>query len=371
MINSVCGIRSTGRICTDLAEKFESEGHEVRIAYGRENVPEKYEKYAYRIGNGLDARLHGVGTRFFDSHGFCSKGATKKFLKWAEEYSPDLIWLHNLHGYYINVELLFEWIKKHPETEVRWTLHDCWAFTGHCSYFSMAGCEKWREHCGNCPQKKGYPTSFLADNSHNNFDRKRKAFCGVKNMTIITPSRWLAGLVKESFLCEYPVEVQYNKIDTKVFKPTKSDFKARYKIEDKKIILGVASIWDERKGLADFVRLSSMLDEKYVIVLVGVDAQEAEDMPANIIAIERTDSTRELAEIYTAADVFFNPTYEDNYPTTNLEAQSCGTPTVTYRTGGSVESVPQENVVEQGDIRGALKLMLSGELKISQEDFGK
>ena len=145
MINVVCGIRSTGRICTDLAAEMEAQGHEVKIAYGRETVPEKYQKYAVRIGTDWDVKLHGLKSRLLDAHGLGSKKATKHFLDWAEEYKPDLLWLHNIHGYYINYELLFAWIKRRPDMEVKWTLHDCWAFTGHCSHFSFVKCYRWKD----------------------------------------------------------------------------------------------------------------------------------------------------------------------------------------------------------------------------------
>lgn len=420
MINSVCGIGSTGRICTDLAQEFERDGHEVKIAYGRdENVPEKFRKYAVQIGTAMDVKLHGALTRIFDAHGFGSKKATKKFLKWAEEYKPDLLWLHNIHGYYINIEMLFAWIKKHPEMEVKWTLHDCWAFTGHCSHFTVAGCDKWKTQCGHCIQKQEYPASKVIDNSKNNYVRKKSAFTGVKKMTIITPSKWLADLVKQSFLSEYPVEVHYNKIDTSIFKPTPSDFRERYGLEGKKIILGVASVWTERKGLGDFIELAKMLDDRYAIVLVGLSKEQIAEVPEKfndikqientnenvtiycfgekndnlkaslnkkeasqdnkyilqnengvvisagiehlyraivgceadtemrnnvlvvdrLICIQRTNNAAELAEIYTASDYFVNPTYEDNYPTVNLEAVACGTYVITYDTGGCRETI--------------------------------
>lgn len=344
MINSVCGIRSTGRICTDLAQEFDKAGHEVKIAYGREDVPAKYEKYAIRIGTDFDVKCSAIHTRLTDKHGFFNRRATGKFLEWAEEYNPDLLWLHNLHGYYINVELLFEWIKSRPDMQVKWTLHDCWAFTGHCSHFTMAKCEQWKDHCTHCPQSRRYPASY-ADNCENNFKRKKAAFCGVKNMTLITPSQWLADLVKESYLGEYPVEVRYNTIDTTVFKPTPSDFRERYAVQNKKIVLGVASAWDERKGLTDFYKLAEMLDDHYVIVLVGLTKKQMQTLPPNIIGITKTNSPKELAEIYTAADVFVNPTYEDNYPTVNLEAQACGTPVVTYNTGGAPETINTSNSI--------------------------
>ena len=355
MINSVCGIRSTGRICTDLAVEFEKAGHDVRIAYGRETVPDNQKKYAVRIGTEFDNKISAIHTRFTDKHGFSNIKSTRKFLKWAEDYNPDLLWLHNIHGYYINIELLFKWIKSRPNMQVKWTLHDCWTFTGHCSYFTMANCNKWRTHCGECPQKRKYPASFLMDSSSENYDRKKAAFTGVKNMQLITPSKWLADLVGQSFLSEYPVEVIYNTVDESVFKPTPSSFRKKYGLEDKKIILGVASVWDERKGLDDFLKLNEMLDSRYAIVLVGLSEKQIKKLPKDIIAISRTNSVHELAAIYTAADVFVNPTYEDNYPSTNLEAQACGTPVITYDTGGSPESATRFGVVvRKGNVRGII-----------------
>jgi len=352
MINSVCGIRSTGRICTDLAREFEAKGDEVKIAYGREEVPDQYKKYAVRIGNSFDVKFHGLRTRLLDEHGLGSRGATKRFLRWAEEYNPNILWLHNIHGYYINYELLFDWIKKRSEMEVRWTLHDCWAFTGHCSHFTVARCEQWKSHCMHCIQKTRYPESLFIDNSKCNFDRKRAAFTGVKNLTLITPSQWLANLVKLGFLREYPVEVHYNTINTNVFKPTASNFREQYELTDKRIILGVASTWSERKGLNDFMKLAEMLDDNYRIVLVGLDIKKMTALPKNVIGIARTNSADDLAKIYTAADVFVNPTYEDNYPTVNLEAEACGTRVITYDTGGCKEGIKREDsvVVAVGDI---------------------
>ena len=350
IINVVCGIRSTGRICTDIAAELEAQGHEVKIAYGREQVPEKAKKYAVRIGTDWDVKVHGVLSRVFDAHGLGSKHATRAFLKWAEEYRPDLLWLHNIHGYYINYELLVGCIKNHPGRQVRWTLHDCWAFTGHCSYFTMAKCDQWKEHCTACVQKKRYPASLLLDRCRRNFDRKRAAFTGVERLTLITPSQWLADLVKQSFLKEYPVEVHYNKIDTSVFKPTPSDFRKEYGLEDKKIVLGVASVWDDRKGLDDFIELAKLLDDSYAIVLVGLNEKQLRDLPKKIIGIRRTNSTSELAAIYTAADVFVNPSREETFGLTTVEALSCGTKAVVYKGTACEEIVKQYSgvAVDQG-----------------------
>ena len=362
MINSVCGIKSTGRIATDLADMLTEKGHMVKIAYGREEIPEKYKEYAVRIGNEWDVRLHALEARLFDNAGFGSKKATLKFLEWVREFAPDIIHLHNLHGYYINVELLFKFLKEYKKPVI-WTLHDCWAFTGHCAYFDLCKCYKWKTECHKCPQKKEYPASILLDNSRKNYRNKKKAFQGVDNMVIVTPSDWLADLVKESFLREYETRVINNGIDLTLFKPTEGEFREKYKLGNKIIVLGVASVWEVRKGLVDFIELRKLLDRRYEIVLVGVSEEDKNILPYGMLGITRTDSVRELAEIYTAADIFLNLTYEDNYPTVNLEAQACGTPVITYRTGGSVESVPEEQVANQGDLKSVVELIVKYEGK--------
>ena len=367
-INSVCGIRSTGRICTDIADVLTANGHECKIVYGRETVPEKYKKYAVRIGSNTDVKLHALESRLFDNSGFGSKKATNDFIKWVKEYDPDVIHLHNIHGYYINIEILFNYLKS-CNKRIIWTLHDCWPFTGHCSYFTMVKCEQWKAHCSYCVQKHCYPSSILADHCKSNFERKRALFSGIKDMTLITPSKWLADLVSESFLKKYPVKVIDNGIDLSVFKPTESDLRKKYGLTDKKVILGVASVWDERKGLDDFIKLSDLLDRQYQIVLIGLSDRQLKKMPDNVIGIKRTDSVTELAQWYTTADVFINLTYEDNYPTVNLEAQACGTPCITYRTGGSVESVPEENIVDAGDISTIKSMLTNSQLSIAANDL--
>ncbi len=347
MINVVCGIRSTGRICTDLANALESQGHEVKIAYGRESVPEQFQKYAVRIGNEADVRLHGVKARLFDGAGFGSKIATKKFIKWVENYNPDIIHLHNIHGYYINVEILFNYLRTCGK-KIIWTLHDCWAFTGHTAYCDAVNCEKWIDGCHNCPIKEEYPTSFV-DRSKSNWLKKRKLTNDLERLTIVTPSAWLEGLVKKSFLQQYPICVINNGIDTSIFSPLENDFKKRFEIENQFMILGVSTSWDEMKGYSDYLKLASMLGDEYKIVLVGLTKKQRKNLPLNMIGVERTSSVKELAQIYSAADMFINLSYCENYPTVNLEALACGTPVLTYNTGGSTETA--QIVVERGNIK--------------------
>lgn len=332
VINSECGTRSTGKISVAIAEQYEKEGYEAKVAYGRRAfVPEQYKKFAVRIGTDTEVKIHALLTRITDKHGLYSKHATKEFLQWAEEYNPDILWLHNIHSYYINYEMLFEWIKSRPQMEVKWTLHDCWSFTGHCVHFSVVKCDRWKTKCRNCSQTREFPGSYVLSNCTDNYNRKKQAFTGVKNMTIITPSNWLASLVKQSFLKEYPVEVVYNTIDTDIFKPTPSDFRERNNLENRKIVLGVASDWSERKGLNDFIKLSEQLSDEYKIVLVGLDEKQLKRIPGSILGIKRTHGQKELAEIYTAADVFVNPSKEETFGLTTLEALSCGTQAIVYK----------------------------------------
>lgn len=344
-INSVCGIRSTGRIVTEAADKLIAEGHECRIAYGREQVPEKYRAISYRIGTDLTVKRNAAMARIFDNDGFCAKKETAEFLKWAEEYDPDVLWLHNLHGYYINVDMLFKWIKKRPQMEVRWTLHDCWTFTGHCCHFTCAGCYKWKQECRKCVQKKKYPKSLLIDNSKRNYYKKMECFLGVKNMTLITPSFWLKNHVNQSFLKAYNVNVVGNTINKDIFKPTPSDFRERHGLNDKKIILGVATAWGKSKGLYDFVELSRMLDDSYKVVLVGVTESLQKKLPEQILMFDRTNNTTELAEIYTAADVFVNPSREETFGLTTVEALACGTTAIVYK-----DTACEEIALEYGGI---------------------
>ncbi|MFY0803780.1 glycosyltransferase [Peribacillus frigoritolerans] len=352
-INTVCGIGSTGRIATDIDTLLKKQGHESFVAYGRD-IPKSCDT-AIKIGSDFGNYSHVAKTRLLDQHGFGSVYATKKFINRIEELNPDVIHLHNIHGYYLNVNLLFKYLKK-VNKPVVWTLHDCWPFTGHCSYFDYVNCSKWQTGCYSCPQKKSYPTSVILDNSKDNYSKKKEIFTGVENLTIVTPSKWLAELVRQSFLSEYPVKVINNGIDLESFKPTQSHFRDNNNLQSKFIILGVAGVWEKRKGYDHFLELSKMLRPDEVIIMVGLTDKQRKRLPSNIIGISRTNSIQELAEIYSTSDVFINPTLEDNFPTTNIEALACGTPIITYKTGGSVECLDNDCgfVVNKGSIKELL-----------------
>lgn len=486
MINSVCGIRSTGRICTDLATQLKSEGHDVKITYGRETVPSIYQNFAVRIGSSFGVKLHGLYARLFDASGFGSRLATKRFIKWVKAYDPDIIHLHNIHGYYLNIKILFDYLKK-CDKKVIWTLHDCWAFTGHSAYCDAKRCERWIGGCHNCPELDSYPKSFF-DNSMKNWEKKKDLFCSLENVTLVTPSEWLKNLVSKSILRRYHTVVINNGIDVDVFKPLTNDFRRFYNLEgkivitidcngcgndeinaiydfakelgndyhfvfinlnekgkgelntnvlkigkvysskekkmikeasncffdlnknknisiddinksltekcddvlvesekgyfeekdklgflNKKVLIGVASLWEERKGLKDIIKLSEIIDDNTKIVVVGVDEEQKKEIGKRVIGINRTNNVEELACLYSISDYFINPTYEDNYPTTNLESISCGTPVITYITGGSPESAKLYGVsLKKGDIEGIFNIIKNDtEFELVKKDVSK
>lgn len=355
-INSVCGIGSTGRIATDIHNILIKQGHESYIAFGKD-LPRNCNN-TIKIGTKFDNYYHVAKTRVFDKHGFGSVQATHRFIEKVKEIDPDIIHLHNIHGYYINIEVLFNYLKE-ANKPVIWTLHDCWSFTGHCASFDYVGCDRWRTGCHDCPQKNVYPRSFFFDHSKKNYEKKKELFTSLNNMVIVNPSQWLTNLVKESYLNKYTVKMINNGIDLDVFKPTESDFRERYGLQDKFIILGVANVWGERKGFQYFLELADRLDDSYRIVLVGLTEAQKKKLPKNIFGITRTSNVKELAKIYSIADVFLNPTLEDNFPTTNLESLACGTPVITFNTGGSVESIDDSCgiIIEKGNINELIKAM--------------
>lgn len=384
-VNTVIKGSSVGRIMADLYEVIKDSGNEARVAVGREPMPEGYE--GVLIGNKGDFYQHIVKNFLQGEAGFGSVETTRKFLSWVDAEKPDLIHLHNIHGFYLQVEMLFEYIKKR-DIPVVWTLHDCWSFTGHCAYYDFAACEKWKTGCHTCMQHaKVYPYAIFKDNTTASYARKRKAFCGVKNLTIVTPSHWLKKQVEQSFLKEYPVAVIPNGVDLSVFTPAHTKGvgsensngveNGRYAKNGNhggnhsddnasgiKTILGVANIWELRKGLVYFEKLAKDLPGDYRVELIGVNKKQKRELKKKygrkVIARERTANVDELVEAYRNAAVFVNATLEDNFPTTNLEALACGTPVVTYETGGSGEAVTQETgiVVRRGSYDKLLEAVL-------------
>lgn len=327
---------STGNIMLQIADTARRKGHTVITCCpaSRENKKKSVENQ-WLIGSRFSRNVHLKLFEYTGFNGCFSLVSTFTFLHKVKKFKPDIIHLHNLHNCYINLPMLFKYIKK-QKIQAIWTLHDCWTFTGQCPYFDLAKCDKWKNGCHDCPQINVYPSSKV-DRTRTMWKLKRKWFTGVEDMTIVTPSEWLGGLVQQSYLKGYPIKVINNGIDLNVFKPTESDFRQKHHLENKYILLGVAFGWGKRKGLDVFIDLAKRLDDRFQIVLVGTNDDVDKLLPANIISVHKTNNQQELAEIYTAADLFVNPTREENYPTVNMESISCGTPVQTFKTGGSPE----------------------------------
>lgn len=346
-INTSCGVGSTGKIAVSISQLLVSKEIENEILYS--STSSGYQ-HGIKCGKKNLVKLEALKSRILGNYGFNSISETKKIIAEVERFAPDVILLHNIHGHDCNLSLLFSYFKQN-HNKLYWTFHDCWAFTGYCTYFTMDKCDKWITGCCKCPQYRLF--SWFFDRSSKLYQRKKKLFTGL-DLTIITPSQWLADLVKKSFLNRYPIKVINNGIDLSVFKPKTNEFRKRYGISDETfMLLGVAFGWGKRKGLDVFIELSKRLDEKqFKIVLVGTDDMVDKLLPENIISIHRTQDQNELAEIYSASDLFVNPTREENYPTVNMEAIACGTPVITFNTGGSPEILDEKTgvVVEYDNI---------------------
>jgi len=354
-INTVVNFGSTGRIAEDIGVMAINHGWRSYIAYGRFGRNSQSE--LVDINSILGFHTHVFQTRLFDRHGLGSKKSTEKLVALIKQLKPNLIHLHNLHGYYLNIEVLFSFLSI-ADIPVVWTFHDCWPITGHCVYFDFVKCDKWKHECGSCIQKHRYPASYWFDRSTDNFRLKRKLFNSVKNLTIVTVSNWLAGVVRQSFLANVPLVTINNGIDTTVFKRVIShNVRKKYNLEDKFVILGVASSWDYRKGLDDFIELSRYLDGNCAIILIGLNKQQLNRIPNNILGLSRTDNIEELVDFYNIADVFFNSSLEETFGLTTIEAMACGTPSIVYNNTACPEALSDDTgfIVDKKDLSGVIQ----------------
>jgi len=344
-INVTCNSGSTGKIAEQIGSLALKNGWRSIIAYSRGNAESESE--TIKIGNRLNIYWHGIESRIFDNHGLSSRLATKKFVKRILEISPDIIHLHNIHGYYLNYKILFEFLKKYNRPIV-WTLHDCWAFTGHCGHFTMANCYKWKTQCFDCPLKKDYPKSFLFDRSRQNYIDKKESFTGLRNLHIVSVSNWLNEIVKESFLNYANLHVINNGIDISKFSPCEKNKNGKF------AILGVSNVWDESKGLYDFFKLRKLLPEDFSITLVGLTKGQLKNLPEGISGITRTESQKELANLYSKSDVLISLSHAETFGLTIAEAYACGIPAIVYDNTALPELIPNNNstgfIVKTGDV---------------------
>lgn len=346
-INTTCNKGSTGRIAESIAYLARENNWETYLIHGSRYVA-KSKMITLQSVTSFQEKLHALYSILFDSHGLGSTLETRKIIKKIDIIKPDIIHLHNIHGYYINYKILFEYLEQ-LNIPIVWTLHDCWSITGHCYHFDSIGCEKWKVLCHNCPLLREYPKSLFIDRSSRNYLLKKRLFSSIKNITIVSVSHWIDNLIGESFLNLHKHTVINNGVDLNIFKPTDSNLRSKLGLEKEFVILGVANKWSKNKGLNEFILLSK--NENYKIILVGVSPDIKKILPRNIIAVEHTNGQKELATYYSIADVMVNPTYNDTFPTVNLESLACGTPVITYRTGGSPESISEDSgiIVDRGN----------------------
>ena len=354
-INSVAGFGSTGKLVSTLSMMDEVDG---KVYYGRKK--DSSNAISMRFTGDIGNVTHAIGTYLFDDHGFHNAMETKRMLKDLDEFNPDIVHLHNLHGYYVHVGVLFDYLKR-KNKKVIWTLHDCWSFTGHCAHYDGIGCDKWKSKCYDCPITNEYPFSWNKHNVTKNYERKKEVFTSIKdNLTIVTPSYWLEEQVKQSFLKECHVMTIHNGINLNDFKYTESSFREKYHLEDSFIVLAVASVWDMTKGIEDLKELANSLPENIKLVVVGGTLSSNTTTIENALCIPRTNTVKELCEIYSASDAFINLTKQDTFPTVNIEALACGLPVITYKTGGSPEILTEKTgiVVEKNNIEKMKEVLI-------------
>lgn len=335
-------------ISLNISDYLSQKGIENYIFYSFNDI-QKDNGYFY--ANKAEIKANALASRIQGNYGFNSKRITERLIQKLKELQPDIIQLHNLHSHDINLDLLFTYLKE-INIPVVYTFHDCWAFTGYCPYYTYARCNQWESGCKKCLLRNRY--SWFQDRSNILYNKKKELLTGLKQLTIVTPSKWLKEEVSKSFLREKECVVIPNGIDLKIFKPAQNRVKELLGIQDKKMVLAVAFHLAEAKGANDLLKLNELLPKNYRLVLVGLNEKEIASLPKNIIGVPRTNSQKELAEYYTAADLFINPTHEDNFPTVNLEALACGTPIVAYDVGGACEAFDSSTgiAVEENDIGG-------------------
>lgn len=360
-INVTANWGSSGTIAENIGRIALEKGWRSIIAYGRQSKQSNSE--LIKIGNTFDFYYHIAGTRLFDKHGLMSAKATQKFVAQLESIKPDIVHLHNIHGYYLNYPILFDYLKRN-KISVVWTLHDCWAFTGHCGHFIRVNCERWKTQCHNCPLTQGYPESWWTDRSEKNYILKKNIFSGLENLHIVTVSQWLANMAQQSFLGTHPIQCIYNGIDIETFKYRNCKENVCHKLripKEKHILLGVSNVWPDSKGLPDYLKLRTCLDDNYVIVLVGLDKKKISSLPQGIIGLERTKDVLELVNLYSSADAVLSLSSAETFGLTIAEGMACGTPGIVYNNTSQPELITNETgaIVDQGDIKGLANTIIS------------
>lgn len=338
-INGVAKSGSTGKIVSGIATALRDRGHVALVAYSgnKENVA---DSHYYKIGSRMHTKWHQLLAYAFGDAGFHSSSETKKLIRYIKKEKPDLIHLHNIYSFYLNVDMLLSYLAE-SNIPVVWTVHDCWALTGKCTHFIFTGCQKWQQECRACPLKRDYPASLLLDRTTDLYRRKKKLYAGLAGkMTMVCVSNWVKSIVDQSLLKDFPNTVIYNGVDPQVFHPVQTqELRKAYDLEQKFVVLGVSNGWGKNKGFQDFLELAKLVDESVQIVLIGLSPEQIAMLPDNILGLPKTRDARELNLWYNAADVFVSFSKAETMGMVVAEAMSCGTPAVVMPTTASPELV--------------------------------
>lgn len=349
-INEALAVTSTGHIVEELGRAAEQAGWVCYAAHGA-----RYHKpsalHHITLGTRWSEYLHGLLSLIANAHGLGSRIATQKLIKTIEAVRPDIIHLHNLHGYYLNYPMLMQYLAQ-AQIPVVWTLHDCWTMTGHCAHFASCDCTQWETECHDCPLYADYPRAFGAWHTRRNFSLKKELFTAIPNTHIVCVSNWLSSIAKKSLLSPLPIQTIYNGVDTQLFRPCDTtSLRESVHAQGKKVLLGVASIWNEHKGLYDYIRIAKRLDaQQYLLILIGIDNKK-HLFPDNVLCVARTETREELAEYYSMADALLCLSHQETFGLTLAEAMAAGTPCVAYDRTAMSEIVTQETgaLVPMGD----------------------
>jgi len=334
-INAVSTYGSTGRNVAEIEDYLNSRGDVCATAAPIGRV----RTNGYKIGTGFDRKVHSLLSRILGTQAYFSRGSTKKLLKYMERYKPDIVHLNNLHGNYINLRMLFEFlIDKDIPTVI--TLHDCWFYTGKCCHYTVDQCNRWETGCGNCPRLHKDNPSWFFDRTPKMWKDKKRLISSVQRLAVVGVSDWITNEARGSFLASSTRTTRiYNWIDLEIFRPTDSDIlREKLGVRGKFIVLGVASGWSNAKGLNMFIELAESIPDNMIIILVG-NINSYIPLPSNVIHIEETGSTNELVEYYSLADVLANLSMEETFGKVSAEALACGTPIITYGSTANPELV--------------------------------
>ena len=338
-VNAIFGSKSTGTIVREIQSCCEANGIESYVAYSIADRPDDEVPNGFRIGNRLTAKWSALFSRIIGKQAYANRISTWRFLRWLDKVNPDVVHLHNLHSNYIHLNMLLRYLAKHDIATVV-TMHDCWYYTGGCTHYTSVGCYRWREGCGNCPQKKQLP-SFFFDRTHDVIKDRKKYLSAIPRLTMVGASEWVANEMRKSLLNDLNITFIHNGFDLVLFRPTSSEKRKELGLERKFVILGPASKWllPINKPTLDY--FVSKIDSDMAILLFGCSSINS-SLPKNVMQIGYTKSPKEMAELYSMADVMVNCSREDTLSSLNLECQACGTPVVTYDATGSKETVDGE-----------------------------